>query len=258
MRRIGICLAALSALLAAGGAPGAEEQKGAAGYWTGRIDMPPAPLEIQVELAQSDEGWTGVFDALAAGIRNLPLERISVEGNEVRFAMQGAAGNPRFSGTLAEDGNTIEGTMAYFDKQHPFQLSRSDVPFPGDAAEFEPYRQPGHPGEDFTGRWLGLFRSGFDKQRLDLEIVRAADGTLSGTIYSPDRGGGALPLANVNVRDGKLAFRVPSIDAGYNAELEDEGRTMVGRWFRAKTMQPLVFRRQTPMEEPPISENPPE
>jgi hypothetical protein len=251
-------LLALSALFAAGGSASAETQQGAAGYWAGRIDMPPAPLVIQVELAQNEEGWTGRFDAPATGIRNLPLERITVQGSEVRFAMKGAAGNPRFDGRLSEDGNTIEGTLAYFDQQHRFALFRSETPFADDDAELEPYRQPGHPGEGFAGMWLGLFRSGFAELRLDLEIVSAADESLSGTIRSPDQGMGVLPLADVKVRDGKLAFRVPGIDAAYNGELEDEGRTMVGRWFRAKTMQQLVFRRKAPPGDPPTSENPPD
>jgi hypothetical protein len=59
-----------------------------AGSWTGRLDLPGAPLDIGVTLAGTPEALIGTLDVPAQGVAGLPLADVAVDGATVRFAVR--------------------------------------------------------------------------------------------------------------------------------------------------------------------------
>lgn len=72
------------------------------GHWEGEISIPNQPLEIRVVLESSEDELQGTISIPAQGAQDLPLDRISVEGNDISFRIQGIAGNPTFEGAVSE------------------------------------------------------------------------------------------------------------------------------------------------------------
>lgn len=152
-----LCCAALIGLGAAQDAPAAPPAQAqeapaaqqsatleAAGVWQGAIEIPGMPLEVTVRLGQEAQGWQGTVDIPAQGAADLPLGDITVQGNEVSFAMAGIPGDPVFRGTV--EGARMTGIFAQAGQEFPFTLERQDaaaeaVPAPGPAAAAD-YQDP--------------------------------------------------------------------------------------------------------------------
>ncbi|MFO1054945.1 MAG: serine hydrolase [Planctomycetota bacterium] len=103
-----------------------------AGRWSGSVELPGQKLEIHVRLERQGEGWKGSIDIPAQGAKDLVLEKISVDGSEIGFAIAGVGGAPAFAGELAADGRTITGRFTQGGQDFPFALqSASEVSFDG-------------------------------------------------------------------------------------------------------------------------------
>lgn len=104
----------------------AQAQEGFLGSWSGAVEIPGAPLEVLVTLADSAGVLGGTIDIPAQGARGLPLENVRVEGNAVSFAIGGVPGAPTFGGTL--EAETLSGTFSQSGQTFPFSLARVDIP----------------------------------------------------------------------------------------------------------------------------------
>jgi hypothetical protein len=259
MPRPGALIFVIAALFIGAVSAGAEtEPPTAAGYWQGPIDMPFGPLEVRVELSRSDSGWSGQIDIPAQGVHDFALGDIAEEEGEVRFAMKNVHGDPRFVGRLSEDGQKIAGVFHHVSRSFPFTLDRSQTPFPDDTEELKKYLEPGQPGEGLEGLWLGVIQVGLSRLRLDLEIVQAENGSLGGTISSPDQKTLDMPIEGITFVENKLDFQVPSIFGKFEGFLVDDGAALVGKWSQSMQVLPLTFRRQAPSDEPGTSLDPAE
>ncbi|MEX2503155.1 MAG: serine hydrolase domain-containing protein [Trueperaceae bacterium] len=109
-------------------ASAALAQSAAEGAWHGAVEIPGQPLEVRVVLAHDGDAWSGTIDIPAQGAADLPLDPVSVDGDAVRFTIQGLAGEPTFDGIVRDA--TIEGTFTQGGGEAPFVLTRS-----GDDAE---------------------------------------------------------------------------------------------------------------------------
>ena len=149
----GVLLVCMAAGATASGAPVAAEAgqdtSSAAGAWTGRISLPPGPLEIAVALAQdaATRAWTGSIDIPAQGAKGLPLGGIAIDGRAVAFDIAGIPGKPTFSGTLSGDGTSITGTFSQNGATFPFELRRG-----GTATVAPPPPRPQEPRPPFPYR----------------------------------------------------------------------------------------------------------
>jgi hypothetical protein len=243
MTRHRLWIPALAALLLA--VPAWAGTSGAAGWWTGDIEMPTGPLSVQVELTAGEDGsWTGAISIPVQGIRHLPLEKIEAGENGISFEMQGVAGDPRFVGSLAEDGRSMSGDFHHGKFTFPFRLDRRDEPFEDDYALFEPYFEPGVPGEGVEGTWLGIMNAGIAKLRMDLVLTRGDSGSLGGTLASPDQGSDAIPLDSVGFEGDDVTFSVGSIGGHFEGKLSPDGSAMMGRWSQGMANFTVVFQRQ--------------
>lgn len=102
----------------------AQEGEGLAGHWTGKIEIPGSPLDIDLDFAEGDDGWTGDITIPAQGARDLPLASISVDGDAVSFVIGGVPGDPTFTGTI--DGDTMSGDFAQGGGSFPFEVARGE------------------------------------------------------------------------------------------------------------------------------------
>jgi pimeloyl-ACP methyl ester carboxylesterase len=101
----------------------------AAGSWAGQISLPPGPLAMAVVLNADPSGaWSGTIDIPAQGAKGLKLANIVVDGRAVAFAIAGVPGDPRFAGTLSDDGQAITGTFSQGGATFGFALKRGALP----------------------------------------------------------------------------------------------------------------------------------
>ncbi len=102
----------------------------AEGTWSGQISLPQGPLNIAVTLNADTAGvWSGTIDIPAQGAKGIVLSNIGVDGRVVSFAMAGVPGDPRFSGTLSDDGQVIAGTFSQGPATAPFELKRGGLTY---------------------------------------------------------------------------------------------------------------------------------
>ncbi|HEX5054385.1 MAG TPA: serine hydrolase [Planctomycetota bacterium] len=116
-----------------------------AGAWSGAIELPGDKLEVHVTLTRSDSAWQGSIDIPAQAAKNLPLEKIAVDGRKVTFAIAGVPGAPTFAGELGQDGTAISGTFTQGAQSFPFALKQApSVSFDGVQAFVDDLRQKFH------------------------------------------------------------------------------------------------------------------
>ncbi len=101
----------------------AQVAGGAAGTWTGAIEIPGSPLGVSVTLVPDGASWSGTIDIPAQGAVGLPLRDVSVEGDRVSFSIADVPGDPTFTGTVA--GDEMAGTFTQSGQEFPFSLARS-------------------------------------------------------------------------------------------------------------------------------------
>ena len=131
MRRPLVVVAALTAALSAvapSTSPAQQAGPSLAGHWTGSVQLPTAELAFDVDLAQTGDAWTGDISIPAQNARDLPLQRISVRGDSISFAIQGIPGDPTFRGVRAGDGASVSGAFTQGGQTFPFAMQRGERP----------------------------------------------------------------------------------------------------------------------------------
>lgn len=103
-------------------------------------------------------------------------------------------------------------------------------------------QERGGPG-DFVGTWEGVLETGGPGLHLVLHVAAAGDGTLTGTMDSPDQGATGIPASAVTVTSGELRFAVERIGMAYTATLSEDGGTLHGTFTQGAARIPLEMRR---------------
>jgi len=106
-----------------------EEALSLAGHWEGTIEIPGMKLDVDIDFSQEADGsWKGDISIPLQNAKDLPLENISIEGNQITFSISGFPGDPTLKGTFSEDGNTIGGDFTQGGNTFPFTLKREADP----------------------------------------------------------------------------------------------------------------------------------
>ena len=87
--------------------------------------------------------------------------------------------------------------------------------------------------QEVAGDWSGVLQVGATPLRIVIHLEHGPDGTLSGTMDSPDQGATGIPLANVTAADAKLGFDVPVISGRYEATWNAESESWEGEWSQS-------------------------
>jgi pimeloyl-ACP methyl ester carboxylesterase len=99
--------------------------------------------------------------------------------------------------------------------------------------------------ERYVGTWEGVLDVGSARLRLVLHVRRAGDGSMSGTLDSPDQGASEIPATEVSVSGGALRFVVASIGMTYTATLQPDGVRMAGTFVQGAAELPLELARSS-------------
>ncbi len=78
---------------------------------------------------------------------------------------------------------------------------------------------------------------------LKLHITATPDGSLSGTLDSPDQGAVGIPCSDFQYDGATLSFAVPAVHGTWKGTVADSGRSLGGTWSQGNPM-PLVFARE--------------
>jgi hypothetical protein len=124
------------------------------GHWTGAIDIPDHALAVEIDLDKTAKGWVGSIAIPTQNASGLPLKAITFTNGKCTFQIQGAPGEPTFTGTLSADGKTLLGDFTQGGGIFPFKLSRA-----GDAKVEEIKRSP-EVAKEFLGTWEGTLEAG--------------------------------------------------------------------------------------------------
>ena len=82
--------------------------------------------------------------------------------------------------------------------------------------------------------------------KLTLDVVKAKDGSLSGTWGSPDQGAKELALQSIAYTDGVLTFSAKNAGATYKGKLNEHGTEVIGEWVQGGKTFVLNFKRVDP------------
>jgi len=210
----------------------------ASGHWTGVLDTPAQPLDIEVDLKPgTPPAWVGTISIPAQNLKGFPLSSITVDGTSVSFVMANVPGTPTFKGTLAADGATISGDFAQGGGSIPFKMTRK-----GDAMITPPAKSTVITKE-LEGTWNGTLSVGDRTLRLTLKLANGADAA-TGSMISVDQGAAEIPITTITQDASHLTLELPMIGGKYAGDLKD-GK-LVGTWSQGPGSAPLEFTRATP------------
>jgi hypothetical protein len=194
-------------------------------------------MVMMVDLATNPAGlWIGSMSLPAGNAIDVPLTKVSMENNTVRFAMADTPGAPSFEGKLSADANDLAGTATAPGGAIPFQLKRkgdANVKLPAVSSALS---------KEFEGNWEGAIVAGGNSLRVVMKLSRAADGSAAGTMISVDQGGQQIPISTVTVKDQQLRLDVRAVGGVYNGTLGANGE-IEGTWTQGPNSVPLHLKR---------------
>ena len=95
--------------------------------------------------------------------------------------------------------------------------------------------------QQISGDFHGTLSVGATDLRLGLSLTQGADGTLTGTMVSPDQSPKPLDLSAVGARDGRLSFSVPAVGGRYEGLWDPARGAWLGTWTQGGQPLPLVL-----------------
>ncbi|UJL46848.1 alpha/beta hydrolase [Virgibacillus sp. NKC19-16] len=108
-----------------GDTEGGDSSMEITGYWTGAIEIPNQPLQINVEFENEDD-LTGVISIPAQGVQDYPLSSLALDGESIAFVMEMPGQSASFDGEV--DAETIAGTFMQAGQSFPFELMKGEAP----------------------------------------------------------------------------------------------------------------------------------
>lgn len=155
------------------------------GRWNGAIDVPSGALEIQVDLASSDDGVvSGDISIPVQSLIDIGLEDVTTENRSIQFSIPDIPGEPKFDGRLDETGETIAGTFTQGGNSLPFSLARENVAEQAAAAIAGLEAEIDQALGDFNVPGMGIaivagdeivYAQGFGRRHLDEELPMTPD-----------------------------------------------------------------------------------
>jgi len=216
----------------------AEETLGAAGYWSGSIEVPGNAIEVMVDLSQGDDhGWEALITIPAQGVHDVSLVDVAVDGTKAGFRIDQVPGEPTFAGALSEDGSSLDGTFTQAGQSFPFKLTRSERPT-NKVDIYAEYTADGTPGSGLAGRWLGIIAAGPHRLRMEV-IVEGEAGAESVTVLSVDQGGAKLTAGITTDDAGNITIDIPDVGSSIKGTMSDDGSTIDASWSQAGNTVPL-------------------
>jgi len=100
-----------------------------AGHWEGAVirTLGKDETDFTIDLApQEGGGLSGKMTILMIGMRNKPLDKVTVDGASITFEEANEGARRVFQGKLSDDGERISGELQRGDRKTPFELDRRE------------------------------------------------------------------------------------------------------------------------------------
>jgi hypothetical protein len=110
-----------------------------------------------------------------------------------------------------------------------------------------------------TGSWLGALSIPDGELRVVFNIERAPDGSLTGTMDSPDQGASGIPLSEVQRAADTLRISVQAISGQFAGVIQPSTGAIEGQWAQGPARLPLTIRKvdaAPDVERPQVPEEP--
>lgn len=94
-----------------------------------------------------------------------------------------------------------------------------------------------------AGAWLGTLKVPGTEVRVVFNLSVKPDGSLSGTLDSPDQGATGIAISRISVEKERVTVEVSTIGGRYEGTLNAEGSEMNGKWMQGPASLDLVLQR---------------
>lgn len=226
-----IIISAIVAGLALAGAPAAFCED-AAGQWLGVLSL-PAPTgatHVGLRLKRAADGsWSGSWNNMDQGGRNLPVADVKADGQTVSLSVP--VRSSHFEGKWDPAKMAWVGTWSAGQISVPLELTRGVIP-------------PAPVVQGLDGDWDGTIEANAVHVRVAWHVrTTAEDGTYA-SFDSVDQGVNNIPVSGIS-RDGanvKLELKIAG--AAFQGVLSADGATIAGQWSQNGYMLPLTLTRR--------------
>jgi hypothetical protein len=96
-----------------------------------------------------------------------------------------------------------------------------------------------------VGDWEGKIDTGSGSLRVIVHISQAADGTLKGSLDSPDQDSLGTAIGPVTYKQPDLHFAIESFGSSFDGKMNPDNSEIAGEWRQSGRSLPLVFKRHS-------------
>ena len=209
-----------------------------AGLWEGTVKTPNGDLGFLFNLHLDVDRWNAEMDVPAQGVSGLPLDKVKVDGSAISFSIS-APGDPQYAGKLSDDGKTISGNFSQGGSSLPLDLKWKSEPRAVS-------KTPVNSGEVqvLEGVWEGAMDINGTPLHLRLNFARNADGSIAGTVDSPDQKVTGLRIDSISRTADSVKVEVKTIGGSYQGTLNKDASTLTGTWTQMGNSLPLTLQRK--------------
>lgn len=95
------------------------------GRWEGILEVSGLKLEMNIELAQKDNNWSGTLDIPMQGVKAMPIDELKIDKDSIAFRLKQVPGNAAYKGKRTAD--KIEGTFQQSGMNLPLAFSKREI-----------------------------------------------------------------------------------------------------------------------------------
>jgi uncharacterized protein len=96
-----------------------------------------------------------------------------------------------------------------------------------------------------VGDWEGKIDTGSGSLRVIVHISQLADGTLQGSLDSPDQGSLGTAIDSLTYQQPELHFAIESFGSSFDGKMKSDNSEIAGEWKQSGHILPLVLRRRS-------------
>lgn len=95
------------------------------------------------------------------------------------------------------------------------------------------------------GDWEGKIDTGDGSLRVIIHLSQAADGTLNGSLDSPDQGVTGTAIDSITYKEPDLHFAIQRFGSTFEGQMNHDHSEIAGVWKQSGRSLPLVFKRRS-------------
>lgn len=216
---------------------------GAAGRWQGQAEVPGRRLDLTVDLDRDAAGkWVGSVIIPELKIKGASLADISVDGNEVAFAIENALGEPnagqaRFRGQMDSSG-ALAGDFSQAGNTAKFSLKKigvASVDLPSTSTPLDKH---------FEGKWIGEYEFAGVPRHVTMNFVNHAGGAATAQLIIVGKKTTDVPVDLVRQDAALVVVQSGPYQITYEGRFHKDSAEITGTFTQGPFELPLNFHRE--------------